>query len=331
MTDALSRLLDQLSGQAPPSGSFNAASVAGFPTHYLGHSHMGEPCLMIDTAGPRGAPHRPLRLQGLSIQYGVPCRLILPTGETIDRTLTTILCTTPDVMERRYFLYLADLILRILGPAPTLASVISAAEHLARMFQALSQPARKPLTGLIGEMLIIVRSAQPAATTMAWRSAIDDTFDFAGDDLRMEVKAGQGRSRQHYLSYDQCHPPQGTIGILASLFVESSGGGISVGELLREIEQGLASQPDALMRLREIFAQTLGATVVAALEERFDRDLADESLQLFDLSEIPAVRGPLPRGVSQVRFRADLSASTPRNPAYFRARSQTASRFLPAQ
>jgi hypothetical protein len=234
-------------------------------------------------------------------------------------------------MERRYFLYLADLILRILGPAPTLAAVISAAEHLARMFQVLSQPARKPLTGLIGEMLIIARSAEPAATTMAWRSAIDDTFDFASDDLRIEVKAGQGRVRQHYLAYDQCHPPQGTVGILASLFVESSGGGLSVGELLREIEQGLVGQPGALMRLQEVFAQTLGTTVVTALEERFDRDLADDSLQLFDLAEVPAVRGPLPRGVSQVRFRADLGVCAPRNPAYFRVRSQTASKFLPAQ
>jgi hypothetical protein len=285
---------------------------------------------MIDTVGPAGEPRRPLRLQGLLVQYSIPCRLVVRDGETIDRTLTTLLCTTADAMERRYFLYLADLMLRILGPAPALAAVISAAEHLARMFQALSQPARRPLTGLIAELLLIARSAEPATAAMAWRSAIDDTFDFADDDVRVEVKAGQGRRRVHHLSYSQCHPPQGTVGILASVLVESSGGGQSVAELIREIEGRVAGRHDALVRVRDVFAETLGATVIAALEERFDRQVADETLQLYDLAEVPAVRGALPQGVSEVRFRADLSVSAPRDLAYFQERSRSAARWLPA-
>ena len=163
------------------------------------------------------------------------------------------------------FSTLPDLMLRILGPHPTLALMVSATEHLARMFQVLSQAPRKPLTGLIGELLFILLSAAPHETTMAWRSAIDDTYDFAADDLRVEVKAAQGRARQHYLSYDQCHPPRGTIGVLASIFVELSGGGLSVAELIREIEGRIVGWDDALMRLHEVVADTLGGAIVAGL------------------------------------------------------------------
>lgn len=329
MTDALGRILAQLKGQEPPAGAFSAAPIDGYPEHYLGVSNDGSPCLMMQAHSRGDGLRRPLRLHGLSIQYSVPCRLVLPEGQAIDKTLTTVLCTTTGAMERRYFLYAADLMLRILGPQPTLAAVVSATEHLARMFQVLAQPARRPLTGLIGELLLILRSAAPAEATMAWRSSIDDTFDFAADDLRVEVKAAQGRIRLHYVSYDQCHPPRGTIGVIASLFVESSGGGLSLAELMREIEARLVGRHDALMRLNEVLADTLGSAIVTALDERFDRHLAEESLELFDLSEIPAVRGALPRGVSQVRFRADLSACAPRTAAYFRSRSRAASMVLP--
>lgn len=330
MSDELGRILAQLRGQKPPQGAFSALPIPGYPAHYLGVSDDRSPCLMVHANEAGGGARRPLRLQGLSIQYSVPCRLVIPDGEPLDQTLTTLLCTSKDALEQRYFLHAADLLLRILGPQPTLVAVVSATAHLARMFQMLSQPARKPLTGLIGELLLILRSAAPPEAVMAWRNSIDDTFDFAADDLRIEVKATQGRSRLHYLSYDQCHPPGGTIGILASVIVESSGGGTSVAELMREIEATLAGRHDALMRLHEIFAQTLGNAALTALEERFDRQLAEETFELFDMSEVPAVRSALPPGVSQVRFRTNLSACAPRPAAFFEERSRSAARLLPA-
>ena len=39
----------------------------------------------------------------------------------------------------------------------------------------------------------------------------------------------------------------------------------------------------------------------------FDTKLADSSFRLFDLREVPAIRDPLPNGVSDVHFRSDLS------------------------
>jgi hypothetical protein len=328
MTDALAGILAQLGGQAAPVGAYMAANLPGYSAHYLGVSHDGSPCLMIAAAAVAGTLPRPLRLQGLSVQYNVPCRLVVEQEE-VDRTLSTILCTSTDIAERRYFLYLAELMLRILGPAPPLAGVVSATEHLARMFQALAQPPRRPLTGIIGELLVIARSAAPIEAALAWRSAIDETFDFAAGDLRIEVKATQGRARLHHLSYDQCNPPRGTVAALVSVIVESSGGGQSVGELLREVEASLSGRPDAVMRLREVFADTLGNAIVAALDERFDRQLSEQSMLLFDMIEVPAVRGALPAGVTEVRFRADLSRCTPRPASHFQERCGGTATLIP--
>jgi hypothetical protein len=39
----------------------------------------------------------------------------------------------------------------------------------------------------------------------------------------------------------------------------------------------------------------------------FDFKLAESSLKFYSLREVPAIRGPLPAGVSDVHFRSDVS------------------------
>jgi hypothetical protein len=54
----------------------------------------------------------------------------------------------------------------------------------------------------------------------------------------------------------------------------------------------------------------MGAATAEALEMRFDEQLARDSMAIYALGEIPAVRDDLPFGVSQVRFRADVTQMT---------------------
>ena len=56
---------------------------------------------------------------------------------------------------------------------------------------------------------------------------------------------------------------------------------------------------------------TLGASLNGGLSRRFDMRLAEASLQFFGLEDPPAIRGPLPAGVSDVHFRSDLSTLAP--------------------
>jgi hypothetical protein len=115
-----------------------------------------------------------------------------------------------------------------------------------------------------------------------------------------------------------------------SVFIESSGGGQSLAELLTEIEQKMPGQHDSIMRLHTVVAATLGRSLTEALSERFDRQAADQSIQYYDLSAIPAIRGQLPTGVSQVRFRVNLEHTPPVPASAFRSANPVASLLLPS-
>jgi hypothetical protein len=138
---------------------------------------------------------------------------------------------------------------------------------------------------------------------------VDDTarFDFAEGNIRIDVKATAGRLRAHTFSYEQCNPPPGTIAIVASLFTERSPDGVSLRNLIRDIETMIAAHPDLILKLHEVLTTTLGASLTEALAMMFDPNLTASSLTFYSLREIPAIRGALPVGVSDVHFRSDIS------------------------
>lgn len=75
-----------------------------------------------------------------------------------------------------------------------------------------------------------------------------------------------------------------------------------------EISARVAARPELAFKLHEVVAATLGAGLNEGLSISFDVRLAEASLRFFDLTAIPAIRTPLPAGVSDVHFRSDLSA-----------------------
>src|SRR3984885_5281650 len=199
------------SGKYPPpeGGAFRGLPASAGSKHLLAVGSDGAPCLLLHTSGaPRAV--RPLRLQGLAVQYSVPCRVTVGKSSTArDEVLTTLVCTSQDPLEQDYFLHASELILRIIGQAPTIDEVVSATSHLATVFQRLSRPAQQTVTGVIGELVFIRSAAPPEDAWAAWRSAPADRYDFVRGNLRLEGKATQRRERAHQVSYDQCHPPTG--------------------------------------------------------------------------------------------------------------------------
>ena len=69
---------------------------------------------------------------------------------------------------------------------------------------------------------------------------------------------------------------------MASLFVESIGGGVSLRQITEEIRAMLSEDPHRWRASMRSFMRRLGASWMEAMEERFDSELAHESLQFFD-------------------------------------------------
>lgn len=312
MTDLnLAGLLGSIRSADPNDGeaSFAVRTVPGFPRHYVGRSSAGQPSLLLGSeAGPF---HTPVRLALLEARFGNLHRIRADDAEEREELLSVITCTSQDVQAQSYFIHVCETIVRIVGTAPTLTDVVRVVQSLIDLFRHLSRPASRSLNGLLGELMVIASSKGISATVKAWRSSDFDRFDFSEGDVRLDVKAAADRARAHYLSAEQCQPPPGTTGLLASIFIESSGGGQSLRELLQVIEKRLANRGELILKVQQAVAETLGETLPAALDARFDERLALSSLQFFDLATVPAIRENVPAKVSKIHFRSDISGIEP--------------------
>ena len=301
------RAVDALALPLPADG-FVAKRVTEHPDYLIGRDSSGGICLLIATVGQGRTV--PLRLSDIEARFSIACHVSEPDQPERTETLTAIVCTSRDMSVQGYFLELADTLIVILGDRPTLTAVADAVSQIVDMFQKLKDPAHKPIVGLVGELCLVDAASVPEIAISAWRAAQTDRFDFSIGGLRVDAKASATARRTHEVSFEQANPPPGTIGLLASVFVERTGGGTSLREFLLLLERRLSNQ-QAIMRMRSIVAETLGADLLRAMDWRFDLERARASLAFFDCRDIPALRSILPAGVSKVRFVSDFDLCSP--------------------
>jgi hypothetical protein len=308
-------------------GSFRVRSIPGYERHYVGRNSTGHPSLLLGSAP--GAFHAPVRLAMIEARFGNQHRIHPVDGDEREELLSVITCTSQDAQAHAYFLHVCGMILRIVGPNPALQDIVQVVQRLIELFRRLSRPASRSLNGLLGELFLIAASRDVRAAVAAWRSTDIDRFDFSTGNVRLDVKASAERLRVHHLSAEQCQPLAGTVGLLASLFIEGSGGGQSLRELVAVIEAVLGGNDDLILKVQETIAESLGESLPTAMGARFDDRLALASLRFYDLATVPAIREGVPPEVSGVHFRSDLARAEALTEADVQSMSETALQFLP--
>ena len=302
--------------------------IPGTLSHLFGWSSDGFPSLLLATEG--SVVRAPLRLAGIEAYFSIQCEIALPDGQESAGTLTTIRCTSLDSADHTYFAHICESIVRIVGDKPDIRTVTDAVNHIVTLFQRLAKPSNRSVRGLFGELYLIHRSKSPFTAVEAWHSSVDERFDFSIGDIRLEVKSSSTRQRIHNFSLEQCKPPSGTVGILASLYVETSGGGLSLLELIHRIERQLDGTENLVLKLHNVIADALGAEVATSLSIRFDEELSESSIQMYELEAIPAVRDCVPDYVSRVHFQSDISHTARADAGYLAAQSRYANALLPS-
>ena len=107
--------------------------------------------------------------------------------------------------------------------------------------------------------------------------------------------------------------------LASGLFKPESGSSDFPRELDR-IRARLGSSPNHLLQLDRVVGLILGDCWRSALDEKFDHGLAEESVAFFEPSIVPSVNPDLPLGVSEVRFKSDLTGKPIANLPQYRAR-----------
>jgi len=319
--------LRRIDSSTRAEGGFAVEEIDGFANHYVGRDESGLACVLLSSSDE--GSRAPIRLSGLEVQYAVPCIVRIRGAAERQQVLTVARCPSRIDEAERYFMYVMATLVELIGPSPSIHQVATGITGLAAIFQRLAGPAKESLAGLAGELVLISVSRHPVQAVLAWRSDVDERYDFAQGTLRIDVKSSLSRRRVHGFSFEQCAVPQGCRGLVVSLFIEASAGGLSLEALLRLIRLRLAGHPHAMLRLDATIADTLGADLPNALGWAFDYALARSSMAQFDLGSIPAVRGTLEVGVSQVHFVSDLSSAQQISGDFIVLESAEAGTFFP--
>lgn len=289
---------------------FAVRPISSYPNYFVGKDENSSPCMLIRSAGDAKRTFAPILLEDIQVNFSLHCRVESSSYSNYDY-FTVIYCRQNDSLTIRYFFSICESILRILGGTPSTTDIDYSLRRIVALFQFLKRPATKSLVGLFGELFTLSHSQNPIFSMKCWRAEPKSRFDFSFEGGFLEVKATTTRRRIHSFSFDQCNAPGDVVSLVVSLFVEQVSKGVSLQSMISQIESQIASEPDLVFKLHENVASALGSTIHSCLPLHFDLGLSESSFMIFDLSTLPAVRGPLPEGVTGVRFESDLSFEPP--------------------
>lgn len=294
------------------ASQFGAIPLPEHPHFHLAKDGQGFPSILISIQeGGRRSITPSITLEHVTVYFDVFCRITRNDRSAIEGKFTVIRCTGRERLLHAYFLRVARILVDLLPELPTKVELTKAISTLVELFRASTSPPRKSVQGLWAELLIIEASRKPETLVAAWHSTPLDRYDFNAADERLEVKCTAQRVRQHYFSLDQLVPLKDAKVIIASLFTEAVANGTTVIQLADSVRDKISTFPDLVEHFDRIVVMTLGENWRTAFEDIFDKQLALSTLRFYDAQTIPTIALPLPTGVSEVRFKSDLSLCEP--------------------
>jgi hypothetical protein len=296
----------------PEKGSI-LASLTESENHAwkVGIDDAGNACVLVKPK-PSNVKRAPaIALENLEVQYRVNCKLQHDVGNIEMELYTLIRLKSEHVADRVVFFSVCETIAELVGYEPDETALNQAVLRLVTLFRRLLLPPSRTNIGLFGEMVFILESSDTGRAIHAWRNDEYDRYDFSTDEVRIEVKSTSQPQRIHEFSLEQCEAPPDTTGMVASIVVEQSAGGTTIQQLQDQIENLLTGDYDSLLKLRSVVAETLHSGSNVQPGSAFDLKKARYSLEVYDLSSIPALREVPPKGVTGVRFKSNLDLCTP--------------------
>lgn len=307
----LIRLFESLQPPAEQdsSGAFAAVQIEQ-TSHRLAMNKCSQPTILLFVQQSKESHSLPnIELQNLSIKHDLLCKITDAKGVSCQDRLTVITCTTDDLTLQRQFLKLSGPLISVLGASPSISEVNSLIDSIVNLFRAMGHKPARSIRALWSELFLIAESKSPKTAVLAWRSTIDERFDFGLDNERVEVKSSGNRSREHYFSTEQLNAPSPVHVLVASVFVESSSSGPSIADLYSVVRERVFDEPSVTAHLDQVFHASLGDSWPASENERYDLQLARNSLTFYECNEIPQIPMPLPAGVTEVRYKSKLPDS----------------------
>ena len=225
------------------NAEFSASGIPWAACHRAGISTTGSPVILLasEDVDARGRPPD-LVLENIRVRYSASCTVAQPGGLPDHQCLTIVECLSDQVTLRQLFGDLMQDVVNEIGPHKvTDQRIAGLIGGLVELFRRLSQPGRRALLGLWGELVAIELLGASHEIIGSWRNDARDRFDFLRGHNALEVKTTQGPNRTHRFGLEQVRTSPDITCVVASLIAREDASGMSVIELARH----LASNIDA--------------------------------------------------------------------------------------
>ena len=298
----LSKLRDRPSGHA-----FTVAPVPGSYGVFLGVDMTGYPVLFV--VAEAGALEPPLRTNKLSLHIGQSYSLAGLDDSASVEMLHALRCETSDSADVETFLLLAEALLVSQGAERIdRHALTSFFRSMVRLFAVTpAKDLQAERRGLWGELFIMSRVQGFRFWAPFWHSEVERRFDFSCGRNRVEVKVTTRPERTHHFSHRQIYATEGEEIVVASIVATEDDSGLSLRQLIDDCRNALIGTPDYLklekaVRQAGMESSTEPGPVIDAAE-------AEQNLAWFRSMDIPHFRVPEPPGVTETRYKVDLSTA----------------------
>lgn len=293
-----------------PSGhTYTALRIQGRNNAYVAVNSAGQPALLVETDSRATAPS--LRTARVSLRPSEEFNVFIDGKTVTGRAFHTLVCESSDQVEVEYFLILLEAFLASQVESEIVGdNLFSFFRSMIRLFSVTSvRNLDSERQGLWGELFVMRQVRGYRCWAPYWHSEVTRLFDFSTFKKRVEVKTTVGTQRIHHFSHNQIWEAEGEQIVIASLLLMEDDAGLSLRELVRECRKALHGTPDYLKL--EFAVRCAGMEDPSLDGPRFNESQADKKLAWFKSTDTPHFLVPEPPGVSETKYKVNLTAATP--------------------
>ncbi len=303
---SISELFNELK-EKPSSHAFTVTPMPERYDAYLGIDVDGRPCLFVRTEKMSREP--PMRTAHVSLQLSQEYDLAISDSSLSRELFHSLRCETSEKVEVDTFLVLVEAFLARNKNQPLVADTLTSFfRSMVRLFSV--GPARdleSERQGLWGELFVMSQVRGFEFWAPFWHSETTRRFDFSALGRRVEVKTTTGAERIHHFSHRQIYALEGEEIVIASLLLREEDAGLSLRDLINECRTLLQRSPFYL-KLEKAVRQA-GMEASSEIGPIFDAKEAEKNLAWFKSTDAPHFRVPEPVGVSETRYKVNLSTA----------------------
>lgn len=293
--------------EKPSSHTFTVTPVPDRYDAYLGMDVDGRPCLFVRAEKMSREP--PMRTAHVSLHLSLEYDLAISDSSLSRELFHSLRCETSERVEVDTFLVLVEAFLARNKNQPLVADTLASFfRSMVRLFSV--GPARdleSERQGLWGELFVMSQVRGFEFWAPFWHSETTRRFDFSALGRRVEVKTTTAAERIHHFSHRQIYALEGEEIMVASLLLREEDTGLSLRELIDDARVALQDTPSYLKLERAV--RRAGMEGDSENGPVFDATEASKELAWFRSTDAPHFRVPEPPGVSETRYKVNLSTA----------------------